>query len=31
METFIDVIRKDPFECIKIKNMLDKYNRLIYD
>ena len=31
MEAFINVIRKDPFECIKINNMLDKYNRLTYD
>ena len=31
MEAFINVIKKDPFVCIKINNMLDKYNRLTYD
>ena len=31
MEAFINVIKKDPFVCIKINNMLDRYNRLIYD
>ena len=31
MEAFINVIRKDPFVCIKINNMLDRYNRLTYD
>ena len=31
MDAFINVIKKDPFVCIKIKNMLDRYNRLTYD
>ena len=31
MDQFIDVIKKDPFVCLKIKNMLDRYNRLTYD
>ena len=31
MEAFIKVIKKDPFVCIKINNMLDRYNRLTYD
>ena len=31
MEAFINVIRKDPFVCIKINNMLDRYNRITYD
>ena len=31
MEAFVNVIRKDPFVCMKIKNMLDRYNRLTYD
>ena len=31
MEAFINVIKKDPFVCMKINNMLDRYNRLIYD
>ena len=31
MEAFINVIRKDPFVCMKINNMLDRYNRLTYD
>ena len=31
MEAFINVIKKDPFVCIKINNMLDRYNRLNYD
>ena len=31
MDAFINVIRKDPFVCIKINNMLDRYNRLIND
>ena len=30
-EAFINVIKKDPFVCIKINNMLDKYNKLSYD
>ena len=31
MEAFINVIKKDPFVCMKINNMLDRYNRLSYD
>ena len=31
MEAFINVIKKDHFVCIKINNMLDRYNRLTYD
>ena len=31
MEAFINVIKKDPFLCIKINNMLDRYNKLSYD
>ena len=31
MDAFINVIKKDPFVYIKIKNMLDRYNRLTYD
>ena len=31
MDQFIDVIKKDPFVCMKINNMLDRYNRLTYD
>ena len=31
MEAFVNVIRKDPFLCMKINNMLDRYNRLTYD
>ena len=31
MEAFINVIKKDPFVCMKIDNMLDRYNRLTYD
>ena len=31
MEAFVNVIRRDPFVCIKINNMLDRYNRLTYD
>ena len=31
MEAFINVIKKDPFVCIKINNMLDRYNRVTYD
>ena len=30
MEAFINVIKKDPFVCIKINNMLDRYNRLTF-
>ena len=28
MDVFINVIKKDPFVCMKINNMLDRYNRL---
>ena len=31
MEAFINVIKNDPFVCMKINNMLDRYNRLTYD
>ena len=31
MNEFINVIKKDHFVCIKINNMLDRYNRLSYD
>ena len=31
MEVFINVIKKDPFICMKTNNMLDRYNRLNYD
>ena len=31
MDAFMNVIKKDPFVCIKINNMLDRYNRLAYD
>ena len=31
MEAFINVIKKDPFVCMKINNMLDRYKRLTYD
>ena len=31
MEAFVNVIKKDPFVCKKINNMLDRYNRLNYD
>ena len=31
MEAFINVIKKDKFICIKINNMIDRYNRLNYD
>ena len=31
MQAFINVIKKDPFVCMKINNMLDRYNRLTYD
>ena len=30
-EAFINVIKKDPFVCIKLNNMLDRFNRLTYD
>ena len=31
MEAFINVIKKDPFVCMKINIMLDRYKRLTYD
>ena len=31
MNAFINVIKKDPLVCMKINNMLDRYNRLTYD
>ena len=31
MDDFINVIKKDPQVCIKINNMLDRYNRLSYN
>ena len=31
MEAFINGIKKDHFVCMKINNMLDRYNRLSYD
>ena len=31
MDTFINVIKKDPFACMKINNMLDRCNRLTYE
>ena len=31
MEAFVNVIKRDPFICMKINNMLDRYNRLTYD
>ena len=31
MNAFVNVIKKDPFVCMKINNMLDRYNRLTYD
>ena len=31
MEAFINVIKKDRFVCMKINNMLGRYNRLTYD
>ena len=30
MEAFINVIKKDLFVCMKINNLLDRYNRLTY-
>ena len=30
MEALINVIKKDPFVCMKINNMLDRYNKLTY-
>ena len=31
MEAFINVIKKDPFVCMKTNIMLDRYNKLTYD
>ena len=31
MDAFINVLKKDPFVCMKINIMLDRYNRLTYD
>ena len=31
MDVFINVLKKDPFVCIKINIMLNRYNRLNYD
>ena len=31
MDAFINVIKNDPFVCMKINNMLDRYNKLTYD
>ena len=31
MDAFINVIKKDPFVCVKINNMLDRYHRLTYE
>ena len=31
MDKFINVIKKDPLVCMKIHNMLDRYNRLSYN
>ena len=31
MDKFVNVIKKDPLVCIKINNMLDKYDRLSYN
>ena len=31
MDAFINVIKKDPFVCMKVNDMLDRYNRLTYD
>ena len=31
MDAFINVIKKDPFICMKKNNMLDRYNQLSYD
>ena len=30
MDAFINVLKKDSFVCMKINNMLDRYNRLTY-
>ena len=31
MGAFVNMIKRDHFICMKIKNMLDRYNRLTYD
>ena len=31
MDAFVNVIKKDLFVCMKMNNMLDRYNRLNYD
>ena len=31
MDAFVNVIKKDPSVCMKINNMLVRYNRLTYD
>ena len=31
MEAFINVIRKDPKVRVKINDMLDRYNKLLYN
>ena len=31
MDAFINVLKKDPFVCMKINNMLNRYNILTYD
>ena len=31
MDDYLNVIKKDPQICIKINNMLDRYNRLPYN
>ena len=31
MEAFINVIKKDLSVCMKINNMLDRYNKITYD
>ena len=31
MDAFINVLKKDPFVCMKINNMLDRYNRITYN
>ena len=31
MDAFINVLKKDHFVCMKINDMLDRYNRLTYD
>ena len=31
MDAFVNVLKEDPSVCMKINNMLDRYNRLTYD